>query len=478
MTALIALLVAAVATVLAVVVIRLDADRRDGQIDAELLQQVDELARQVDFVDGQLQPEAPQGLLGPNVAMVVVPEVDILELNESDELAEIEEPSDEEISFWVEDLLGDLDDEPRGELIGQYRDDDEDDDDVIERLIADPPPELWDEGYRRYLYVQADALDIDLTFAAQQTYFTGDVVDGGLVGEAYDIVVFDDEDGRFELEGSNGDLYVRGTPLLDGLEARGAIVAFVESETFDAAHRSLRTRVITSAVLVTLASIAAAWFVAGRTIRPVALALGQQERFLADAAHELRTPITAMRTSAEAALGPNVPDQDRQAALERVAAVARDASTLTDDLMTLARMDADGMPLERESVRLDLLVEALIDDRPEFRLQASEVVVDADARLLARALDNLLRNAVAHGQAEAAAPATVTVDAGGVSVRDHGPGIKPSELDAIFERFRTSSTSRGHGLGLPLARWIARAHGGDLIARNVDAGAEFRLTLP
>ena len=74
---------------------------------------------------------------------------------------------------------------------------------------------------------------------------------------------------------------------------------------------------------------------------------------------------------------------------------------------------------------------------------------------------------------------TVDIDHTGVTVTDHGPGLPPGDEDTVFERFRSRPGSPGHGLGLPLARWIARAHGGDLTATGAPAdGTTFHLHLP
>lgn len=466
-TLLIALLMTVVATVLAVVVIRVDADLRDEQIDGELFRRVDEIARQVDFVDGEVQPADPLPLVGDDVVMVVSPDFDVIDLADNQLAGELPEPGEGDLEFWIVETFFDLGDEQKDEIAGELYDEGFDDDEVIDLFVDDPPDLLWEEAYRRFLLNEADELGVDLELGARQTFLG----DGGAAPEA-ELVdaalrVADDADGRFSIEGASGVLYARGTPLLDGLETRGAIVAFVEAAEFDDAHASLRNRVALAAGSLVVLGVIASWFVAGRSIRPVAAALGQQERFIADAAHELRTPIAAIRSTAEAGADD---------ALARVATLAEDASTLTDDLMTLARMDADRLPLETEPVRLDLLVEALVDDDAAFDLRVEECVVDIDPGLVSRALRNLLANAVAHGDASADRQATVTVSAGTVTVADRGQGIDPAELALVFDRFHSRAGSRGHGLGLPLSRWIAAAHGGTLTATN-DGGAVFHLDL-
>ena len=449
-------------------VIQIDADLRDEQIDAELLRRVDEISRQVDFVDGEVQPGDPSALLEDDVAMVVAPDFDVLDLVDTPVGELLPEPGVGDLEFWIADTFDDLDDDLRLEVAGDLYEEGFDDEEIVEILQEEPPELLWEEAYRRFLFFEAEERGIDLALDARQTFVADDALgERELLLAAVDRVFDDEEDGRFEVDVDGGQLYARGTPLLDGLETRGAIVAFVEAQTFDDAHASLRNRVILVAGGLVILGVVASWFVAGRSIRPVASALGQQERFIADAAHELRTPIAAIRSTAEAA---------GDDALERVRTLAENASTLTDDLMTLARMDADRLPLETEPVRLDLLVESLVDDDPAFVLRLEESVVDIDPGLVSRAVGNLLANAVTHGGATIARPAAVRVVDGVVTVADRGDGIDTDELGQIFDRFHSRAGSQGHGLGLALARWIARAHGGDLTASS-GGGAVFRLDL-
>ena len=110
-------------------------------------------------------------------------------------------------------------------------------------------------------------------------------------------------------------------------------------------------------------------------------------------------------------------------------------------------------------------------------------MVEVDPRLMERAIGNLVRNALAHGEASATRPAEIRIETDGavhaVTVRDHGPGIESGVAAELFERFRSRTGSRGHGLGLPLAQWIARAHGGDLTMRTPpDGGAAFVVSVP
>ncbi|MEM9521520.1 MAG: HAMP domain-containing sensor histidine kinase [Actinomycetota bacterium] len=522
MTALIALLATAAVTVFAVVVIRLDRQLRDEQLDTELLRIGDTAARQLSFDDGLIQPEAPSIA---DTVVTVTPSFSIAEFRQQQERYGFPDPERAEIDEYVrlafeeaefdskvfllglvleengfEALLEEIDfdelfeeeattvgpaeienDEGEPEIVGPielvY-------DDALDQLLADPPEDLADEAYRRYVTVQADEADVELEFETavfvnpaislteESLFVISDTVTEN-ASEPLRRTVADDAGERWD---------VRATALRDGPEVRGAVIAIIDPSEFDAAHDDLRTRVIVLALAIVAGSVVAAWFVAARTIRPTGQALAQQERFLADAAHELRTPIAAIRLTAESADAATASTN-----LARVAELAADASTLTDDLLTLARMDADRMELQRQRVRLDLLVESTVAAIPgaaeSTMIEGDAPVVEADPRLMERAIGNLVRNAIAHGGASAERPAEITITSAGagavVTVRDHGPGVEPEVADALFERFRSRTGSAGHGLGLALARWIARAHGGELeIASPAGGGAAFVLTIP
>jgi two-component system OmpR family sensor kinase len=211
-------------------------------------------------------------------------------------------------------------------------------------------------------------------------------------------------------------------------------------------------------------------------------------RFLADASHELRTPIAALQATAERLLR-DQPRRPRRDALE--AMLAGDAvrlGRLVDDLLSLARLDA---ALQAPSTRLDLahLAEAAvaeIDRRgpgSAIALElASPVWVAGDPEALSRVIRNLLDNAVAAagsgGHVRVRVPRAV--HEARLSVEDDGPGVPGEERERIFDRFvrLTPATSSGSGLGLAIARRIARHHQGDLTCDEVHRGARFTLRLP
>lgn len=214
----------------------------------------------------------------------------------------------------------------------------------------------------------------------------------------------------------------------------------------------------------------------------------RNRRFLADASHELRSPLAGIRSQLEVDLAH--PDRaDWQTTESDVLDETLHMQRLVDDLLTLAALDEPTMAAGRDVLDVDEVV--LVEVR---RLRTrGKVTVDArhvsaaqttgDANALGRAVRNLLDNAERH----AAGTVTVSVTENGEVIRivvsDDGPGVAPVDRDRIFERFARSDQSRsreggGRGLGLPIARDIAAAHGGTLAMEDSAPGATFVLCLP
>jgi two-component system, OmpR family, sensor histidine kinase MprB len=208
--------------------------------------------------------------------------------------------------------------------------------------------------------------------------------------------------------------------------------------------------------------------------------IAAQRQLVADASHELRTPVTSLRTNIEVLAENRLSGDERARLVADVQAQAEELSALVADLIELARGDQPSPA--REDVRLDALVAEAIErarrHAPGVRFPASlePAVVDGVPDRLARAVNNLLDNAARHGR-------TVSVAAGpwGVRVSDDGGGIDEADLPHIFDRFYRGAGARGRpgtGLGLAIVRQVAEQHGGSVAATNADGGAVFSLRLP
>lgn len=219
-------------------------------------------------------------------------------------------------------------------------------------------------------------------------------------------------------------------------------------------------------------------------------------RFTADAAHELRSPITAIQTVAEVALAQPRAESEYRRSIETVLRSSHKLIRLTDALLLLASEDAGALTVAGDPVDLsDLVEEALerwrkrADDRavhlagPALPLDG---VVSGDEVLLGRLLDNLLENAIRH----AGQDGTVTLNVGGtpsegwtIVITDTGPGFDQAFRARAFERFTRAEKHRsrdggGAGLGLPLCAAIASAHGGSVKIDPTVTGARLRVWLP
>jgi two-component system OmpR family sensor kinase len=215
--------------------------------------------------------------------------------------------------------------------------------------------------------------------------------------------------------------------------------------------------------------------------------------FLADAAHELRTPIAGVQAAAETLLHHNdqLDNQERQHLQALLVREAERAGALISDLLAAARLDA-GIDLDLAPVSLRTLVHSEIDRvrllHPEATVTMSgpEVVARADAPKVSSILRNVIDNAMRAGGPEGKVHIVVREQDqfATAEVWDSGPGVPPSERERIFERLvrlddgRANDTG-GSGLGLAIARGYARAHGGDLTCEDPRGiGAMFRLVLP
>jgi len=219
-------------------------------------------------------------------------------------------------------------------------------------------------------------------------------------------------------------------------------------------------------------------------------AVERQRRFVADASHELRTPLATIQAHAELLHGwaAETPAA-RERALAALDQASRAASRLGADLLYLAQLDRlpppPRLPTQLDQTVVDAVREAqpLRPDVPIRITRLDETRLAADELALRQLLVNLLSNALR----ESPATAEVTIELATadqhatITVNDRGPGIPPDQLERIFERFYTTTPRRSGstGLGLAIAREIARRHDGDVHATNrPGGGATFQLELP
>jgi signal transduction histidine kinase len=262
---------------------------------------------------------------------------------------------------------------------------------------------------------------------------------------------------------------------------------------YQATLERIRLALVGADLAVVVLVAGAAWILASRTLRPIDEAHARQRRFVANASHEMRTPLAAIRASAEGALAGDASEEKLRAAMGVVVESAERLSRLTNDLLLLAR--ADELPPERAGAPVDLSVvvseslEAFAiahPDLPGARLSLTpDLPVVGDPDEIGRVVANLVDNAYRYGGTGSAPRiATKLIERDAiVEVSDDGPGIAAADLDRIFAPFARlhadADSPGGSGLGLAIARSLAQRNGGRLtVASGPGAGAMFRLSLP
>ena len=255
---------------------------------------------------------------------------------------------------------------------------------------------------------------------------------------------------------------------------------------------------ITAFVLIAFAALflvaAGGFFLVRKSTAPIERSIEYMRRFMADAAHELRTPITILRTRAEVALQQPREAANYVSALRAVEAEARRLGGIVDSLLVLARADAGEQQIDTARIFLDDIavdaagaaqivarqknVEVTVDQFEEAPIQGDPTLV---RQLIMIVLDNAVKFTDAGGQVHVRVSMREGVPT--FSVEDTGIGIKQEELSRVFQRFFRGETARsrtdGAGLGLSIASWIAREHGADIsLSSEPGEGTNVVVTFP
>jgi len=218
--------------------------------------------------------------------------------------------------------------------------------------------------------------------------------------------------------------------------------------------------------------------------------LTAERRLLLDISHELRSPLARLAVAVELARS----GDELDSALNRIQKEADRLNSLVGQLLQVTRAEGDPSSLRRDPVRLDELVQHLVDDsfyeaashgcRVEFQ-EHQPLTVAGDAELLRRAVENVIRNAIRHAPPETSVEVRLARNNGHalIDVRDHGPGVPEDTLPRLFDPFYRVETDRnrtsgGIGLGLSIARRAIELHKGAIRARNAGPGLEVELELP
>jgi signal transduction histidine kinase len=251
-----------------------------------------------------------------------------------------------------------------------------------------------------------------------------------------------------------------------------------------AMHRVVATIAEFDLPLVVVVAVAS-YLLARTAIAPLEAARERERRFTGDAAHELRSPLTAIAAVAQAARANAT--QESRTAFETIARTALEAADVVTDLLTLARDPAQRV-LHCEPLDLAAIVnltsretQPLADARGvTLDVSAGSAIVDGDERRLRELVRNLLENAIRHARRTVGIRSRCNGRVCEIVVEDDGVGVPRDDRERVFERFyRLSNDGSGAGLGLAIVRWIASAHGGGVVVDDSSrGGARFVAAFP
>lgn len=217
-----------------------------------------------------------------------------------------------------------------------------------------------------------------------------------------------------------------------------------------------------------------------------------ERQFSSDVSHELRTPIAVIRSQCEFALSGQAGEEEKREAFEAVLKQSERMNSIVSQLLLLSRAENGKFVPEREPVELNVLCETVCEEleamaaerQVELAWNTEELQITGDETLLIRMVNNLVSNAIRYNRPGGSAEVSLRKRGkyAVLTVRDTGIGIRREDLGQIFNRFYRADRSRsseGTGLGLSMAAWIARVHGGSIRAESVyGEGSVFTAELP
>jgi signal transduction histidine kinase len=366
--------------------------------------------------------------------------------------------------------------------------------DQARNLLDGERREVLAEGSAEYSWVALDpdgrVTDRDPTAATMGTL---GLPARDLAQQALD----EDEEVSATIHGPQGRVRVVSRPMRESGETVGVIQY---ARSLKSVQQTIG-RLVLVLLPLTLGGLGAALlgglYMAGRAMRPARESFEKQRTFVADASHELKTPLTLIQADAEVVLyRGNLNEEDRKL-VEHALGETERMGALLSDLLLIARLDAGKLEMSEKPFDLATVLweeagrfEARADGEG-VRLDvqvADELPVHGDPKRTGQILASLLDNAVRYTPPDGRIVIGGRLRDGWVeaSVADSGPGIAPEQLPRVFDRFYRADVARtrgeagvGTGLGLAIARGLARAQGGDLTAANrKGGGAVFSLRLP
>lgn len=269
--------------------------------------------------------------------------------------------------------------------------------------------------------------------------------------------------------------------------------AALRNAQFEAANQNLAWRLIYANIVILLAGGAGSFFLARRTLRPIEQAHEAQARFVSDASHELKTPLSVMKTELEVGLrDKELSQQDARDLIESSLEEVNKLASLSATLLQLSQFEHT--ELEQEHVSLNDIASRIVKkydktrERIEFSSASDDLIIYANKTSIEELVTLLVDNALKYSPETS--PVTLTLAKQGkyaaMTITNSGNGISAEDLPHIFERFYRADTSRsrnnkasGHGLGLSLAKRIVELHDGELSVTSApNSETTFTVLLP
>ncbi len=270
---------------------------------------------------------------------------------------------------------------------------------------------------------------------------------------------------------------------------------FLDPETIVEVREKTFVTLLLINIVVFLVSSALGYFLSGRTLKPIEIMIEKQKRFISDAAHEMKTPLTVMKTDLEVTLrDKNLSVENSRKALATSIEEIDKLNNFVNHLLTQIRYQSDTPSDQKEKLDLKLLLELVVKKlgpiATEKRITLKSTLEFKSAHVLGNrknlevALSNLIENAIKYNNPNGEVHVSLFRLKNDVVIKieDTGIGIKKEDLNKIFDSFYRADKSRstkGHGLGLTIAKEIIEKHGGNISVESIaHKGSTFIIKLP
>lgn len=304
--------------------------------------------------------------------------------------------------------------------------------------------------------------------------------------------------GRITSDDGNITMSSLATPIVRGGRNYGALEIQVSTEKDDQALEHLVLAMVLAVPIIGGMVASAGYIFAGMALRPVEKTMELLRRFVADAGHELRTPLSIIEASIETLEAIHEQNKIPDSETEMIRKASNRMRSLTDDLMFLAKVEDPMAPFEKVTLNLNHLIEEVVAEYEPIALshqislsfdeQSKDVEILAEPETFRQLISNLLSNAIKYNDPGGTVSVLLKRDSGTVSitVSDTGIGISEASLSNVFDRFYREDKSRkrsgmggGAGLGLAIVKAVSDAHNATVtVDSQIGKGTTFVVSLP